>query len=64
MSLFKYLNLTQLSIGCHDINEKIYMNVVEQETVATESKQAELHRQYIDIGVIDKFVAKKWLKTL
>lgn len=40
------------------------MNVVEQETVATESKQAELHRQYIDIGVIDKFVAKKWLKTL
>ncbi len=28
------------------------MNVVEQETVATESKQAELHCQYIDIQVL------------
>lgn len=28
------------------------MNVVEQETVATESKQAELYRQYIDIQVL------------
>ncbi|AWX15424.1 YhcH/YjgK/YiaL family protein [Mergibacter septicus] len=46
------LDLTTLENGQHHINEQIYMNVMEFETVAVESKQAEFHRKYIDLQVL------------
>ncbi|PJG82807.1 N-acetylneuraminate anomerase [Caviibacterium pharyngocola] len=46
------LDLAALEKGRHDITDEIYMNVMEPETAAPESKQAELHRKYIDVQVL------------
>lgn len=46
------LDLFGLETGRHDITDDIYMNVMAPETSAPESKQAELHRQYIDLQVL------------
>ncbi|MFC0323034.1 N-acetylneuraminate anomerase [Gallibacterium melopsittaci] len=46
------LNLEELTLGRHDITEQIYMNVMEFDTSAADSKKAEIHRQYLDIQVL------------
>ncbi|OOF60127.1 N-acetylneuraminate anomerase [Rodentibacter myodis] len=46
------LNLSELENGRHDINDQIYMNVMEPETAEPSSKKAELHHDYLDIQVL------------
>ncbi|MGC7559129.1 N-acetylneuraminate anomerase [Pasteurella sp. PK-2025] len=48
----KTLDLPELEDGRHDITEQIYMNVMSFDTVAAESKQAEMHRKYLDIQLL------------
>ncbi|NBI12832.1 YhcH/YjgK/YiaL family protein [[Haemophilus] felis] len=48
----KTLDLAALENGRHDITDDIYMNVMAFDTVAPESKQAELHHQYVDVQVL------------
>lgn len=47
-------NLDDLTVGRHDITDQIYMNVDQLETVSPETKQAEMHRKYLDIQVLIK----------
>ena len=50
-----YLNtlyLNALENGRHDINDQIYMNVMEPETAEPSSKKAELHHEYLDVQVL------------
>lgn len=46
------LNLNTLETGRHDINDQIYMNVMEPETAEASSKKAELHHDYLDVQVL------------
>lgn len=46
------LDLNALENGRHDINEQIYMNVMEPETAEPSSKKAELHHEYLDVQVL------------
>lgn len=46
------LDLDRLSVGRHNINSDIYMNVMELETADSHSKKAEIHRKYVDIQVL------------
>ena len=46
------LDLNALENGCHDINDQIYMNVMEPETAEPSSKKAELHHEYLDVQVL------------
>lgn len=46
------LDLAALTVGRHEITDKIYMNVMELESVAADSKQAELHHEYCDVQVL------------
>lgn len=46
------LDLAALETGRHDITDEIYMNVMAFDTAAAETKQAELHHQYIDVQVL------------
>ena len=46
------LDLNALEVGRHEINEQIYMNVMEPETAEPSSKKAELHHDYLDIQVL------------
>lgn len=46
------LDLAALETGRHNITDDIYMNVMAFDTAAPESKQAELHRAYIDVQVL------------
>ncbi|MBF0751344.1 MULTISPECIES: N-acetylneuraminate anomerase [unclassified Pasteurella] len=46
------LDLKALETGRHDINDQIYMNVMEPETAESSSKKAELHHDYLDIQVL------------
>ncbi|WP_410681521.1 N-acetylneuraminate anomerase [Avibacterium paragallinarum] len=48
----KQMDLSKLSTGRHDLTDEIYMNVMEFDTSASESKQAELHHRYIDIQLL------------
>ncbi|QLB13681.1 YhcH/YjgK/YiaL family protein [Bisgaardia hudsonensis] len=56
----KTLDLINLEKGRHDLTDQIYMNVMEPETAASESKQAELHRQYIDVQVL--ISGQEWIE--
>ncbi|MCK9647596.1 YhcH/YjgK/YiaL family protein [Haemophilus influenzae] len=50
-----YLNTLDLNVlenGRHDINDQIYMNVMEPETAEPSSKKAELHHEYLDVQVL------------
>lgn len=51
------LDLNALENGRHDINDQIYMNVMEPETAESSSKKAELHHEYLDYKCL--FVARK-----
>ena len=46
------LDLNALENGRHDINDQIYMNVMETETAEPSSKKAELHHEYLDVQVL------------
>lgn len=46
------LDLAALPLGWQDLEEGIRMNVMEFETAARETKQAEMHRKFIDIQVL------------
>ncbi|OOF63763.1 N-acetylneuraminate anomerase [Rodentibacter sp. Ppn85] len=46
------LDLNALETGRHDINDQIYMNVMELETAESSSKKAELHHEYLDVQVL------------
>ena len=46
------LDLNALENGRHDINDQIYMNVMEPETAESSSKKAELHHKYLDVQVL------------
>ena len=46
------LDLNTLENGRHDINDQIYMNVMEPETAEASSKKAELHHEYLDVQVL------------
>ena len=46
------LDLNALENGRHDINDQIYMNVMEPETAESRSKKAELHHEYLDVQVL------------
>ncbi|MCR1838305.1 N-acetylneuraminate anomerase [Pasteurella caecimuris] len=46
------LDLSALETGRHDINDQIYMNVMEPETAESSSKKAELHHEYLDVQVL------------
>lgn len=46
------LDLNALENGSHDINDQIYMNVMEPETAEPSSKKAELHHEYLDVQVL------------
>ena len=46
------LDLNALENGRHDINNQIYMNVMEPETAEPSSKKAELHHEYLDVQVL------------
>ncbi|EDJ88699.1 N-acetylneuraminate anomerase [Haemophilus influenzae] len=46
------LDLNALENGRHDINDQIYMNVMESETAEPSSKKAELHHEYLDVQVL------------
>ena len=46
------LDLEALENGRHDLNEQVYMNVMEFDTVEADSKQAELHHKYLDIQLL------------
>ena len=46
------LDLVALETGRHEINEQIFMNVMEFETSDSASKQAEMHRKYVDVQVL------------
>lgn len=46
------LDLATLPLGWQDLEEGIRMNVMEFETAARESKQAEMHRKFIDIQLL------------
>ena len=46
------LDLNTLENGRHDINDQIYMNVMEPETAEPSSKKAELHHEYLDVQVL------------
>ena len=46
------LDLNALENGRHDINDQIYMNVMEPEPAESSSKKAELHHEYLDVQVL------------
>ena len=46
------LDLNALENGRHDINDQIYMNVMEPETAEPSTKKAELHHNYLDLQVL------------
>ena len=46
------LDLNALENGRHDINDQIYMNVMEPETAEPSSKKTELHHEYLDVQVL------------
>lgn len=46
------LDLANLELGWQDLEEGIRMNVMEFETSARETKQAEMHRKFIDIQLL------------
>lgn len=46
------LDLNALENGRHDINDQIYMNVMEPETAEPSSKKAELHHEYLYVQVL------------
>ena len=46
------LDLNTLENGRHDINDQIYMNVMDPETAEPSSKKAELHHEYLDVQVL------------
>ena len=46
------LDLNALENGRHDINDQIYMNVMEPETAESSRKKAELHHEYLDVQVL------------
>lgn len=46
------LDLNALENGRHDINDQIYMNVMEPETAEPSSKKVELHHEYLDVQVL------------
>ncbi|CWW69042.1 TPA: N-acetylneuraminate anomerase [Haemophilus influenzae] len=46
------LDLNALENGRYDINDQIYMNVMEPETAEPSSKKAELHHEYLDVQVL------------
>lgn len=46
------LDLNGLENGRHDINDQIYMNVMEPETAESSRKKAELHHEYLDVQVL------------
>ena len=46
------LDLNALENGRHDVNDQIYMNVMEPETAEPSSKKAELHHEYLDVQVL------------
>ena len=46
------LDLNALENSRHDINDQIYMNVMEPETAEPSSKKAELHHEYLDVQVL------------
>ncbi|HHF3839991.1 TPA: N-acetylneuraminate anomerase [Haemophilus influenzae] len=46
------LDLNALENGRHDINDQIYMNVMEPETAEPSSKKAELHHEYLDVQAL------------
>lgn len=48
----KTLDLAKLELGWQDLEEGIRMNVMEFETAARETKQAEMHRKFIDIQLL------------
>lgn len=48
----KTLDLAALETGRHDLSEQIYMNVMELDTAEASSKQAELHRKYVDVQLL------------
>ncbi|HDR1022528.1 TPA: YhcH/YjgK/YiaL family protein [Pasteurella multocida] len=48
----KTLDLNGLEIGRHDITDQIYMNVMSFDTTAADSKQAEMHRKYVDVQLL------------
>lgn len=46
------LDLNSLSLGWQDLEEGIRMNVMAFDTAARETKQAEMHRKFIDIQLL------------
>lgn len=48
----KHLDLINLPLGQQELVDGIKMNVMEFQTAAAETKQAELHRKFIDIQVL------------
>lgn len=54
------MDLKALENGRHDLTDDIFMNVFEPTIAPSESKQAELHRKYIDIQVV--ISGKEWME--
>ncbi|WP_032108396.1 N-acetylneuraminate anomerase [Necropsobacter massiliensis] len=48
----KGLDLAALENGRHDIRDEIYMNVMTPATADPHTKQAELHRKYVDVQLL------------
>ncbi|TNH03428.1 YhcH/YjgK/YiaL family protein [Testudinibacter sp. TR-2022] len=48
----KGLDLQALTLGRHEINNDIFMNVMEFETAAADSKKSELHHRYLDVQLL------------
>lgn len=48
----KSLDLINLSSGRHDINDDIFMNVMEVESESADERKSELHHKYIDLQLV------------
>ena len=46
------LDLASLETGRHEINDQIFMNVMEVESEPAEARKSEIHRKYLDIQVL------------
>lgn len=54
------MNLKTLENGRHELTDDIFMNVFEPTIAPSDTKKAELHRQYIDLQVV--ISGKEWME--
>lgn len=52
IEFMKEYNLTQLPLGKHIINDDVYVSVEEYDTVESNEKKYESHREYIDLQYV------------